>query len=670
MLSSQPVESGSNNHAGPFHIRRKPVASRTAQETSTQEVGIVKTTREEFVQERRFEDPKPVLPARPDVSLQTSFLPPPRVIDGPVYASPDAISASTASIASPAASGISSSSSRIETSPASSAPNPQSSAASYVQKAYREARHFVGGLIAHPTESTKHYTILRHSHGIVFYQGSYTFLAISIFADAPLPADRTLWIQSKGWTGKTGMRARALLRLNDSWLNVTPTTAIRPDQVDPSDERAWQRDIARFRKKAPHPIRERHVLRETAIVRIPVEAGDGYFQFVLCQGEKKKVLCHSPVFRVISTSSDPSSLRGASLSTLPLELGVYAASMYTQTTVQNFISPVTSTVQKVLQPYLPSSKVQYAASTAYSISGIQDRVDSTFQDANSRFEQVEGEAFVRASEVEAALEAGPVAPYPINFVARVEVVLPPDEIGSPKVRVAGIPSHIIQRLYGYYFGWSRFLPDQRSQTATGASATPQPSPWQQSIISATPALTEPTVRNVRLNQALKTKISIRFIDDIEVPLRTRIEVRIMGFIRSPESSPPTPSLSPSASSSSSSSAQKAIEAGAVDAATAAAEERILLEACDASLAQSTLDHPAWAPDAPVTVVRKGSKEKIMNDQEKTGKIFDRTKDTYAQMRVSGQRVVDRVPLHRFGVRVGTDQLKDKTVAVSGLYIPR
>lgn len=627
-----------------------------------QEVGVVKTSPAELEEKNRPVQATPSADAleRPDVSLQTSLSP--RFTDGPVYASPVSASTNTNTTLtnntlSPA--GVSSSSNNDSSSGAS-----QSSAASYAQKAYREARHFLGGLIQHPTESTKHYTILRHSHGIVFYQGSYTFLAISIFADAPLPADRTLWMQSKGWTGKTGMRARALLRLNDDWINVTPTTPIRPDQVKPSDERAWQRDIARFRKKGPQPMREGHQLRETAIVRIPVEAGDGYFQLVLCQGEKKKVLCYSPVFRVLSTSSDPSCLRGASLSTLPLELGAYIASTYATSTVQNLIAPVTQTVQNVLQPYLPSWKTQQALSTAYSVSGMEDRVGSTLEDANRRYDQFREQAFTRAGgDKEVDLEAGPAAPYPIDFVGRVEGPIQTEGF-APRMKVGGVPPHVLQRLYGYYFGWARLLPEQR-----GAAAAAQPGPWQQSIISATSAVAEAAATNVRSDQAFKTRVSIRFIDnDVEIQSRSRIEVRIMGFIRSPQASSASPSPSPSGSTTS---LQRSVETGAGDDAAAAAEERMLLEACDASLAQSTLDHPAWAPDAPVTRKNENDKERDSESQNAGGGILDRTKERYAQALISGQRAVDRMPLHRLGVRMGTHELKDnKMVPVSGFFIPR
>src|ERR1700733_12867896 len=55
--------------------------------------------------------------------------------------------------------------------------------------AMEEARHFAGGLISHPFESNKHFSILRHSHGLVYYKGPSTNLAITIFSDKPLPED-------------------------------------------------------------------------------------------------------------------------------------------------------------------------------------------------------------------------------------------------------------------------------------------------------------------------------------------------------------------------------------------------------------------------------------------------------------------------------------------------
>ncbi|KAI6872062.1 hypothetical protein KC323_g1728, partial [Hortaea werneckii] len=79
--------------------------------------------------------------------------------------------------------------------------NIQSSTQSQQQKsnklrsAWSEVKHFAGGLITHPYEATKHFTILRHSHGLVYYQGPTTNIAITIFTSKPLPANRKLWLQ-------------------------------------------------------------------------------------------------------------------------------------------------------------------------------------------------------------------------------------------------------------------------------------------------------------------------------------------------------------------------------------------------------------------------------------------------------------------------------------------
>jgi hypothetical protein len=216
------------------------------------------------------------LPPRPDLSLETAF---PKIIDeSPLYSSPARTNTTFSSATASTAPGYRSSRTHTFPTPLSAtttasieSTTSQSSATSQLKKAYQEARHFAGGLIQRPIESTKHFTILRHSHGLVFYQGSSTSLAISIFSDEPLPSDRTLWLQSKGWTGKTGMRAKALIGRNGSWLNVTPTVAVGTEQLSPTDERAWQRDFQKFRKKAPAKIRDRHQLRETAVVRIPAE---------------------------------------------------------------------------------------------------------------------------------------------------------------------------------------------------------------------------------------------------------------------------------------------------------------------------------------------------------------------------------------------------------------
>lgn len=192
--------------------------------------------------------------------------------------------------------------------------------------------------------------MLRHSHGLVYFQGPRTSIAVSIFADATLPVDRTIWLQCKGFTGTTGMRLKTFIGADGSWLNVTPTTKLNVEQLKATDERAWQRDIAHFIKRSEKHIRDTHKLRETAIVRIPFAADDGYFRLILCTGERKKVLCCSPTFRVMSTSTSPGKVKGASLGTLPLEIaakiGCHTANTFTGNVAGNITAPYQSQIQQ------------------------------------------------------------------------------------------------------------------------------------------------------------------------------------------------------------------------------------------------------------------------------------------------------------------------------------
>lgn len=518
----------------------------------------------------------------------------------------------------------------------SSAPPPPSP--SPVQKSYREARHFLGGLINHPTESNKHVTILRHSHGLVFYRGNATSVAVSIFSDAPLPPDRTLWLQSKGWTGNTGMRAKALLRLHNSWLDVTPAMPLRADQVNLDDERAWQRDIKKFRKKAPSRPRNAHQLRETAVVRIPAESGDGYFQLVLCQGTKKKVLGNSPVFRVFSTSTNPHSLRGASLSTLPLEVGAMVVSLYAQTAARTVASPAAAAIKAEVNPFRPSWLTQTAAQKAYSASVVQDRVGGVFNGSVGPIQRAPTGLCHSpiAGNDGSPIEDGPQAPFPMTFKARgqlAQTTFPSSQIDSPKLTLTRIPDWVSEQLQGYFFGWARFDMD------TGKDATA--GPWCPIILSVC-TLDPLQASGVDMAQVTWRVVTLRLLD--EMPLQTpKLEIRVLGFLRA-DIPPPTGTTS-----------QELAEAQAT-----AAEAAVLAEAYDVSVVQNTLAHAAWAPEvlSPAEL------------QQQNAGWVNRTREEYASMRARGQQWVEQVPLHRIGVRSVTDERRERRVAVNGFYIVR
>ncbi|KAL2801775.1 hypothetical protein BJX63DRAFT_151209 [Aspergillus granulosus] len=412
-----------------------------------------------------------------------------------------------------------------------------------------DARHFLGGLIHHPSESTRHYSILRHSHGVVFYRGPTTSVTVSIFADAPLPADRSLWLQCKGWSGKTGMRAKALFRLQDDWVNVSPSVAIRADQVEPNKERAWQRDIGKFYKKASSRVRDTHRLRETVVARIPPDAEDGYFQLILCQGEKK-VLCRSPVFRILSTSIDPSSLRGASLTTMPLEIGALVAGTYAQAMASRVMTPVTTVASTVTAAYRPGWLEQTAVMTAYEVSGI-----------GNRSEQDEP-----APNAPPSIENGPQAPYPLSLTAR-----PIQPLDHTRISVK-IPSDVQDKLRGFFFGWARLVPDQ---------------PWQMAILSVRSWDASAATGPVSLSHTTRKVAALRLLhDSLPYPPPSTFTLRLLGFLR-PDIPPPSART----------------ERDLVAAHAAAAEAAMQADRYDTEYVHAILDHPLWGPEA--TPDRKG-----------------------------------------------------------------
>lgn len=630
----------SNANSGQFRIARKPVSTPIARRGLADDKyrfpGPSSRPLEPKDREGEPEDILPYLPPRPELSLDTAA--PASITDSELYLSPaQTRTGTTVSSASTPGSALSTTSS-ISTTALSSANSSQSSTSAYVQKAYKEARHFAGGLISHPFEYTKHYSILRHSHGLVFYQGSSTTLAVSIFADAPLPADRTIWLQSKGWTGKTGMRAKALMGRNGNWLNVTPSAEVRPEQLKPDNERAWQRDITKFRKKADRHVRD-HVLRETVLARIPAEAGDGYFQLVLCLGDKKKMLCPSPVFRLLSTSANPHSIKGASLSTLPLELGALALGTYARKAVGTVVSPVTSVVQSQVQRYMPSWTAQEAASATYKFSGASKRIDSTVSGAENRYDQVRDGSFAMVGGEEISLDQGPNTPYPIHFLGRCEPQsIDVIEYTLPKINVSKVSDNTYHRLHGYYFGWASVV--QKGEKTTSAEGQDI---WHQAVISSL-TLDTSQLAHASIDEASKRFIAVTLISDYENTPQNgaSIEVQVMGFLRPDEPSQRTI-------------LNKGLQAGD----EAAAEAAMLSEVNDISLTQSVLDHPAWSLEA----VRE------RNEQQRLGGL-ERVKTGYANTRMAVQRHMDQVPLHKFGVRMPVDQMKDKAILTNGFYVVR
>ena len=510
-----------------------------------------------------------------------------------------------------------------------------------------DAKYFAGGLIKHPFEYTKHYSILRHSHGLVFYHGPSTSVAITIFSDCPLPPNRRLWLQTKGWTGKMGMNTKALLKSNSSWIDVTPSTEADASQLPPSDERAWQRDIRKFVEKAPKEVRG-HQVRETDIIRIPYVAGDGYFRVVLTNGEDKKPLCPSPVFRVASTSASGSSIKGSSLLTLPLEIGVKVLSSAANNAAGNVISPVVGQVQSHVQQYVPSWATE-VGSTAYGVTGLQNKVES----ANHQFQNVMEES-TRAIEVDAIEplaeqelvlnDTGPELPFPIHIDSKIasfsENTL---ETSGTVVSVAKNPDDLPVHLQGTFFGWAMITarlktqesdkeiqeqkehqePASRFKLKIGKSTERGKhevlSGWHKAVISiGNPPNTDPGVITPKMIRAL---ILQTFSDSATFLLEAKITLVVLGCLSNVSN---------------------------LDLVT---EQEVA--AIEVALSTAT----NWSAESALERTKQIKKDKGLMDR-------------YVDVRQQTYRLANKVPLDKMGVRTPWAQYKDEKMGNGGLWISR
>lgn len=503
-----------------------------------------------------------------------------------------------------------------------------------------EVKHFAGGLIAHPYEATKHYSVMRHSHGLVYYQGPTTSIAITIFSDQLLSSDRKLWLQKRGYSGKTGLKLGATLGTRSAWLDVTPAIDVPVDLLPHGDRRAWQRDIDRFTKKskdAKHIRNQRPY--ETNVIRVPHVAEDGYFRVVLCAG--RKVLCPSPMFRYVTASLDPGRLRGASLSTLPLELGIkigaHIAKHAANTAAHGALQPATAVYQNGVQPiiekYNPMGLTQAALQTAYDESGAAEKVATTITDVGERYGQrrdIEGQlavghAVTRVTVIGRA--EGPTSPFPLRFSGTVVKGSGKSRqcLGIPTADVSNVSDEALLRLSGVYIAWTTISKTKISKS----KLMPEEAygRWYQALVTVAP------IRDRTAKVVEQKHVSVHLMQDFKDATfyDTRLNVLLVAFLHSatPRTTQPSTNLE--------------IEQAQL--------------AADIATTQASLDRPAWTPDVILEHARSHSSNRSLTD-----KMVD--------VRVLGQKQIDKVPLHRLGVKTDSMGLKDQLIGTGGICVKR
>ncbi|KAI1324277.1 hypothetical protein F5Y16DRAFT_310638 [Xylariaceae sp. FL0255] len=510
-----------------------------------------------------------------------------------------------------------------------------------------ETAHFAGGLVSHPFSSTKHYTILRHSGPIIYYKGPSTRLVISIFSDslALPPPDRTFWLQRKGFSGSMGMAiaANSFMRTATNWIDVTPSTEVLASSVPKNDERAWERDIKKFTKKGAKDKRlSKHIVRETCVLRLPAAAADGYLRVVMCTGAtSKKTLCTSPTFRLASTSSDVSVLRGASFRTLPLEASLKVASIAGNSYVQGIIGTAQSAIQGKIDAMKPAVIASGAGAAAVSVAtgAVTDEVAAYDEEHFDAEADVGYDPFDEQGVVDndkppdvIGSDEGPEDPFPISLRGKVvpgtgNYKLDPN--GVPTANLSGVPADLLLRLGGIYIGWAAIESESNKATSpktTTKSADPLSKDWHEAIITIGPS------PHASPNVAMKNVATVHIIHDFGPGTSffdSKLKVMIMALLR------PIPRRDPSAIISPDLSAYMT---------------------ADKTIAIASLSREMWQHGIAIEVLAsRGAKT---------------TGEKYAAFRSNMQRRVDSIPLHLAGVRTDRGEIRDLAHGKGGFYIKR
>ncbi|EWY97551.1 hypothetical protein FOYG_02375 [Fusarium oxysporum NRRL 32931] len=480
-----------------------------------------------------------------------------------------------------------------------------------------EAQYFAGGLISHPAESNKHFSIIRHCHALIWYRGPATSLPITILSDEPLPPTRTVWLQQKGYSGNMGMTLKAMMGTTGTWIDVTPATKTGVEHISEAEERGIQRDFKRFVKKASGRMKK-HLPRETHIIRIPAAATDGYFRLVLCSNsDGKKVLCGSPVFRIASTSTDVSTVRGSSLSTMPLEMGIKVASTIGSQVAKKYTGVAGAVVEQGAKRLTPSNAtIKKVATKAYHGSGIGNAVSESWKNGKAgRYDPlISGEAMEPLTIL--GSDEGPEAPFPFKFAGKVVrgTGISTRELGIPTANLSEVGDEVKMRMGGVFAAWARVLPPKESEDFDDD--------WHEAIVTIAP------LRNAPPGVVLRNKVTVHILHDFSDTLffDLRMKVMLMGHLH-----PSSPNLT---------------------------NEAFLEEHTrDVMTTTASLGRENWGPEVSVSAVRAVKSEKGFKER-----LGDATGVVQSQM--------DRIPKHWVGVRSEAGVLRDQVYGNGGLWVER
>lgn len=297
-------------------------------------------------------------------------------------------------------------------------------------------------------------------------------------------------------------------------------------------------------------------------------------------------------------------------------------------------------------PYMPAhaGKAKVAGKLAYGATGASGVIGAHLAAFNSKYHEERDGTFTPVWKIDDDYETGPKQPYPISFVARCDAdgsASAQDHI-MPMTKLINVPDTATYKLCGHYFGWCA-APNKHN----GTDKTRKRDHWFQAVIVVSP-VNMGTLDRVTMSRANQKEVHIQILaDNQEQPLNNaEIKVDVYGCLRPWDQELET------------------MLAEDLKQDEEVAHETVFInEMSDIRLTQTILDEPAWGPE-------------VISRQEKDAKPkpkahgMERVRQEYTEKRLTVQRKIDQVPLHKMGVRMPVDKMKDKSVVMNGFYIKR
>lgn len=223
---------------------------------------------------------------------------------------------------------------------------------------------------------SRHTAILRHSSPFVYYRKFNTIVPISVFGTpGSLPNDRRIFLQRRGWrTGLFGWSIGALLGGTfgkSKEIEITPVKSERSVAAI-SDEVLSSSTKTAIAKEIDNASVGEMKLLETAVCHIPASSDDGYFRIRVTTASGAEIAT-TPAFRIISSSLNTASPRGATIFQLPIELFAATSAKTAQVGAWGFFYACFPFLK--LASWLPGGASQATINTLWRWAGGQQRLD-------------------------------------------------------------------------------------------------------------------------------------------------------------------------------------------------------------------------------------------------------------------------------------------------------